>query len=125
MVILFGSVLFLLLLLFMKEAYRPLHALFTVILFFILFQFFFIESLYPLFILLFGVAAAVPYGKGLLWSAAYLLIGQLIVTLLIEHEYEAIGELVKLAVRVSLVSFWLMQLTPAFRQLEALIERLQ
>lgn len=125
MVLVLSSIIFLLLLLFIKKAYEPLHALFTVVFFFVLFQFFFRTQLVPLFTTFYTIAAAVPYGRSLLFSAAYLLLGHLVVTLLVEHEYEAIGELVRLAVRVTLVTFWLAQLTPAFRQLEALIERLQ
>lgn len=125
MVVLFSSVLFLLLLLLIKEAYKPLHALFTVILFFVLLQFVFRVQLLPLIHTLYNVAELIPYGKELLFSALLLLVGRLIMTLLNEHEYEAIAELVQLAVRLTLLSFWLVQLTPAFKALQRLLERLQ
>ncbi|MER2106641.1 MAG: pyruvate formate-lyase [Solibacillus sp.] len=125
MIVLFGSIIFLLLLLLMKEAYRPLHALLTVILFFILFQYVLREQLLPLFKTLFSITANVPYGRSLLFSAVLLIIGQLLVTLLVEQEYEAIAEVVRLAVRLTLITFWLMQLTPAFKELQTLLERLQ
>ncbi|MER1984904.1 MAG: pyruvate formate-lyase [Solibacillus sp.] len=125
MIVLFGSIIFLLLLLLMKEAYRPLHALLTVILFFILFQYVLREQLLPLFKTLFSITANVPYGRSLLFSAVLLIIGQLLVALLVEQEYEAIAEVVRLAVRLTLITFWLMQLTPAFKELQTLLERLQ
>lgn len=125
MVALIGSVIFLLLLLLMKEAYRPLHGLLTVIFFFVLAQFVFFEQLLPLFQLLFGIARSVPYGHGLLFSAALLIVGQLVATLLNEQEYEAMAEVVRLAVRLTLVTFWFMQLQPAFKELQSLLERLQ
>ncbi|MER2191188.1 MAG: pyruvate formate-lyase [Solibacillus sp.] len=125
MIVLFGSIIFLLLLLLMKEAYRPLHALLTVILFFILFQYVLREQLLPLFKTLFSITANVPYGRSLLFSAVLLIIGQLLVALLVEQEYEAIAEIVRLAVRLTLITFWLMQLTPAFKELQTLLERLQ
>lgn len=125
MIVLFGSIIFLLLLLLMKEVYRPLHALLTVIFFFILFQYVLREQLLPLFKTLFSIAGSVPYGRSLLFSAVLLLIGQLIVALLVEQEYEAIAEVVRLAVRLTLLTFWLMQLTPAFKELQTLLERLQ
>ena len=125
MIVLFGSIIFLLLLLLIKEVYHPLHALLTVILFFILFQYVFREQLLPLFQILFSITASVPYGRSLLFSAVLLLVGRLVTTLLVEQEYEAIAEIVQLAVRLTLVTFWLMQLTPAFKELQTLLERLQ
>lgn len=125
MIVLLGSIIFLVLLLLMKEAYKPLHALLSVIFFFILFQYVFREQIYPLFQTLFTMTASVPYGRSLLFSAVLLLVGRLIATLLEEQEYEAIAELVTLAVRLTLVTFWLMQLTPAFQELQTLLERLQ
>lgn len=125
MIVLFGSIIFLLLLLLMKEVYRPLHALLTVIFFFILFQYVLREQLMPLFKTLFSITGSVPYGRSLLFTAVLLLIGQLIVALLVEQEYEAIAEVVRLAVRLTLLTFWLMQLTPAFKELQTLLERLQ
>lgn len=125
MIVLFGSIIFLILLLLMKEVYPPLHALFTVILFFILFQYVFREQLLPLFQILFTMTVSVPYGRSILFSAVLLLMGRLVNVLLVEQEYEAIAEVVQLAVRLTLITFWLMQLTPAFKELQTLLERLQ
>lgn len=125
MIFLFFAVIFLVLLMLLKQSVGMLHPLLTVIFFFILFQSVVLQQLFPFLTSLQQLIVALPYGTELLYTALLLFVGQHFSILFEEHEYEAIAELIKTSVRITLLSFWLIQLTPVFRQLMSLFERLQ
>jgi hypothetical protein len=121
--ILFASIVFIVLLLFLNQVMDKLHPIFVIIFFFIMMQAIVFQLLIPLFQQLQVVFQKVPYSKNLLWTAFLLLIGEMICGLLEQLEYEAFAELVKFAVRLVLVSYWLMLLQPAFQTIANLLER--
>ncbi|MEK4229906.1 pyruvate formate-lyase [Solibacillus sp. FSL H8-0538] len=125
MIFLFFAVIFLLLLMLLKESVGKLHPLLMVIFFFILFQAVVLQQLIPFLTGLQQLITDLPYGTELIFTALLLLLGQHFSMLFEEQDYDAIAELVKTSVRITLLSFWLLQLTPVFRQLMSLFERLQ
>ncbi|AWE07937.1 pyruvate formate-lyase [Lysinibacillus sp. 2017] len=123
MTIAFASIIFLLLLLLLKQSMDKLHPIILVILFFILMQFVMMGQLIPLWQQLSNVFQAVPYSKSLLFTAFLFVIGEMICALLDQFEYEAIATVVKLSIRITVVSYWLKILQPAFQTLVNLLER--
>ena len=121
--ILFGSIIFIVLLILLNQVMDKLHPVFVIIFFFILMQAIVFQLLIPLFQQLQVVFHKVPYSKNLLWTAFLLLIGEMICGLLEQMEYEAFATLVKFAVRLVLVSYWLTLLLPAFQTIANLLER--
>jgi hypothetical protein len=102
-----------------------LHPLFMVIFFFILLQFLFFQQIMPFVTSVHLVLTQLPYSKGLVYSALLLVIGHLFAVLFEEQDYDAMAELIRLSVRLTLLSFWFVQLAPVFQQLMRLFERLQ
>ena len=121
--ILFGSIIFIVLLLLLNQIMDKIHPIIVIIFFFILMQAIVFQLLIPLFQQLQVVFHKVPYSKNLLWTAFILLIGEMICGLLEQMEYEAFATLVKFAVRLVLVSYWLTLLLPAFQTIANLLER--
>ncbi|WP_234417255.1 pyruvate formate-lyase [Lysinibacillus sp. 2017] len=107
----------------LKQSMDKLHPIILVILFFILMQFVMMGQLIPLWQQLSNVFQAVPYSKSLLFTAFLFVIGEMICALLDQFEYEAIATVVKLSIRITVVSYWLKILQPAFQTLVNLLER--
>ena len=125
MTIIFFAVIYLVLLLLIRESMYKLHALISIIFFFVLLQWIFFRQLLPFFKTLHTLIASLPYGNALLFTAGILLLSHHITEVFDEHEYEAIAGLLKVSVRLTLLVFWVAQLTPVFQQLATLLERLQ
>lgn len=125
MTIIFFAVIYLVLLLLIRESMYKLHALISIIFFFVLLQWIFFQQLLPFFKTLQTLIATLPYGNALLFTAGVLLLSHHITEVFDEQEYEAIAGLLKVSVRLTLLVFWVAQLTPVFQQLATLLERLQ
>ncbi|MEO4052430.1 hypothetical protein AAFN87_03155 [Solibacillus sp. CAU 1738] len=72
-----------------------------------------------------GLVQHVPYAVSLIYTAALFLLGELLYTLLVENEYEAIGELLLLVVRITLIMYWISELEPVIQSLSSLLKRVQ
>lgn len=125
MATLFSAVILLLLLLFLRQAIPTLHPLFVVIFFFVFFQFAFFQTLVPFLRHFIGLVQHVPYAVALIYSAALFLLGELLYTLLVENEYDAIAEVLQLVIRITLLMYWIVELEPAIQTLTSLIKKVQ
>ncbi|MEK4628269.1 MAG: pyruvate formate-lyase [Solibacillus sp.] len=123
MISLFASIIFVVLLVLIKQSMDKLHAIIVVIAFFIFVQFIILRQLIPLWQKLAQIFTQVPYSKGLLFTAFLLILSELICSLLDQLEYESFVTAVQLSIRIVLVSYWLTLLEPAFRTLVNLLER--
>jgi hypothetical protein len=123
MISLFASIIFVVLLLLIKQSMDKLHAIIAVIAFFIFVQFIILRQLIPLWQQLAQIFTQVPYSKGLLFTAFLLILCELICALLDQMEYESFVTAVQLSVRIVLVSYWLTLLEPAFRTLVNMLGR--
>lgn len=122
---LFSAVILLLLLLFLRQAIPSLHPLFVVIFFFVFFQFAFFQTLVPFLRHFIGLVQHVPYAIQLIYSAALFILSELLYTLLSENEYEAIGEVLQLVIRITLLMYWIVELEPVFQTLSTLLKKVQ
>ena len=124
MVTLFASVLFLLLLVFIQQLFEKLHSVIVIIFFFIFLQFIMRLQLFPLWQQLATLFQSVPYSKGLLYTALLFLCKDIFCALLEQMEYEAYAVLITLSVRLTVVVYWVNELTTPFQTLLRLLERL-
>ena len=124
MVTLFASVLFLLLLVFIQQLFDKLHSVIVIIFFFIFLQFIMRLQLFPLWQQLATLFQSVPYSKGLLYTALLFLCKDIFCALLEQMEYEAYAVLITLSVRLTVVVYWVNELTTPFQTLLRLLERL-
>ena len=125
MISLFASVIFLVLLLFMKQSMDKLHGILVVIAFFIFMQFVVRQQLVPLWQQLAHIFNIIPYSKGLLFTAFLFILNELLCELLEQLEYEAFASLVTLSIRITVIVYWIKELQPAFQSLSRLLERFQ
>ena len=125
MISLFASVIFLVLLLFMKQSMDKLHGILVVIAFFIFMQFVVRHQLVPLWQQLAHLFNSVPYSKSLLFTAFLFIMNELLCELLEQLEYEAFASLVTLSIRITVILYWIKELQPAFQSLARLLERFQ
>ncbi len=123
MTTIFAVVILLLLLQLMKQAMPSLHPLFTIIFTFIFLQFVFVQSIMPWARHFLAIIQHVPYARSLLYTALVFLISEFMFTLLADHEYEALGEVMRIAVRIALVTYWMTELEPAIQTLSNLLKR--
>lgn len=124
MTLLFASIVVLLLLLLLKQSLDKLHGLIVVIVFFILLQALVKSQLFPLWQQLATLFQRVPYSKGLLYTALLLILKDLFCQLLEQLEYDAYAGLATLAIRITIVTYWVNEFTTPFQSLLQLLERL-
>lgn len=125
MTILFSAVIYLVLLIFIRQTWDKLHPLISVIFAVVFIQWLFRQQWVPLMTRFVELTTALPYSRALLYTVSLLMLSGFITKLLEEHDYEALAEVVLLSVRILLITFWLQELTPAFQHLMNLFERLQ
>ncbi len=123
MTTIFAVVILLLLLQLIKQAIPSLHSLFTIIFTFIFLQFVFVQSIIPWARHFVTIIQHVPYALSLLYTAIVFLLSEFMFTLLVDHEYEALGEVMRIAVRIALVTYWMTELEPAIQALSNLLKR--
>nr|WP_106779829.1 hypothetical protein [Lysinibacillus timonensis] len=68
---------------------------------------------------------SVPYVAQLVYSALFYQIGSLLQSMFEEQEYEAIGELVMIAVRIVLLSYWITEFADVLSKFSSILEKLQ
>ncbi|MEK4700303.1 pyruvate formate-lyase [Solibacillus sp. FSL R7-0668] len=124
MMILFASIVFLVLLILLKQSFEQLHSIIVIIFFFVILQFIFRTQLYPLWQQLATLFQSVPYSKGLLYTALLFLSKDLFCALLKQMEYEAYVSLVTLSIRLTVIVYWVNELATPFQTFVQLLERL-
>lgn len=122
---LFSVVILLLLLLFIKQAIPTLHPLFAVIFTLIFLQVVAMQTIIPWARSFHAMVQSIPYAQSLLYTAVVLLLSEVILQLLTEHEYDTLGEIMHIAVRISLIVYWLAQLQPIIEALTNLLQKVQ
>ncbi|RKJ62099.1 hypothetical protein D7X33_26545, partial [Butyricicoccus sp. 1XD8-22] len=107
MIFVFYAVILILVLILIRDSFEKLHTLIAIIFFFILLHFLLSMLVIPFIEKLLSYVHSVPYISQLVYSALFYQIGSLIHSMFEEQEYEAIGELVMIAVRIVLLTYWI------------------
>lgn len=119
------AVILLLLLILLKETTHQLHSLIAIIFFFVLLHFLLSMLVIPFIEQLLSYVHSVPYVPQLVYSALFYQIGYFFYKLFEGEEYEAIGELVMIAVRVVLLFYWTSELAKVLSKFATILEKLQ
>ena len=119
------SVIILLLLLLIKEVFSPLHHLIYIIFYFLILSIVLSSFLIPFADKLLQLLPYIPFGKPLIYSAVLFMISEHISNLLEELDYESLGMLVSLAIRIVILTYWLNELGGVLKELEPFIKWLQ
>lgn len=119
------AVVLLLLLILLRETTHQLHSLIALIFFFVLLHFLLSMLVIPFIEQLLSYVHSVPYVPQLVYSALFYQIGHFFYKLFENEEYEAIGELVIIAVRVVLLFYWTSELAKVLSSLSSILEKLQ
>lgn len=119
------AVVLLLLLILLRETTHQLHSLIALIFFFILLHFLLSMLVIPFIEQLLSYVHSVPYVPQLVYSALFYQIGHFFYKLFENEEYEAIGELVIIAVRIVLLFYWTSELAKVLSSLSSILEKLQ
>lgn len=125
MIFLIYAVIILLLLILLREVSYKIHGLIAIIFFFILLQFLLSMLVLPFTEQLLSYAHLVPYVPQLIYSALFYQIGHLFYKLFEEEEYEAIGELVLISVRVILLIYWTSEMSEVLTTFSSILDKLQ
>ena len=119
------AVVLLLLLILLRETTHQLHSLIALIFFFVLLHFLLSMLVIPFIEQLLSYVHSVPYVPQLVYSALFYQIGSLIHSMFEEQEYEAIGELVMIAVRIVLLTYWIGEFADVLSKFSSILEKLQ
>lgn len=119
------AVILLLLLILLKETTHKLHSLIAIIFFFVLLHFLLSMLVLPFIDQLLSYVHSVPYVPQLVYSALFYQIGHFFYKLFEGEEYEAIGELIMIAVRVVLLFYWTSELAKVLSSFSTILEKLQ
>lgn len=125
MTFLFYAVILLLILLLIKESIPKLHALITLIFFFILLHFLLSMLVLPFIEQLLSYVHAVPYVSQLVYSALFYQLGLFFQMLFADEEYEPIGELVMMSIRIVLLMYWTAEFAKVLSNFSVILEKLQ
>jgi hypothetical protein len=125
MIFIFYAVILLLILLLIKDSFEKLHTLIAIIFFFILLHFLLSMLVIPFSEKLLSYVHSVPYVAQLVYSAMFYQIGALIHSIFEEQEYESIGELVMIAVRIVLLTYWVTEFATVLSKFSSILEKLQ
>lgn len=125
MTFLIFAVILLLLLIFIKESIPKLHSLITIIFFFILLHFLLSMHVIPFVAQLQSYVQSVPYVPQLVYSALFYQLGLLFQMLFADEEYEVIGELVMISIRIVLLSYWAAEFAKVLSNFSSILEKLQ
>lgn len=122
MEILMITVIVALLLLLVKMVAVPLHRLIYIMIFFIVLSFVLSKYMLPFANELLSVWPNVPYSRPLVFSAVLFAVSDLLKQLLDELEYEALGSMMQLAIRILLLMYWLKELSKLLNELTPILE---
>lgn len=125
MTFLLYAVVLLLLLILLRESSYKLHSLLTIIFFFVLLHFLIKLLVFPFTEQLLSYVGSVPYVPQLIYSALFYQIGHFIYKMFEEEEYEAIGELVLVSVRIVLLLYWTSELKDVLTSFSSILDKLQ
>ncbi len=125
MIFIFYAVILILILLLIKDSFNKIHTLIAIIFFFILLHFLLSMLVIPFLEKLLSYVHSVPYVAQLVYSALFYQIGSLLQSMFEEQEYEAIGELVMIAVRIVLLSYWITEFADVLSKFSSILEKLQ
>ncbi|KGR78403.1 hypothetical protein [Ureibacillus manganicus] len=125
MIFIFYAVILMLILILIKDSFQKLHTLIAIIFFFILLHFLLSMLVIPFLEKLLSYVHSVPYVAQLVYSALFYQLGSLIHTIFEEQEYESIGELVMIAVRIVLLTYWLTEFATVLSKFSSILEKLQ
>lgn len=114
-----------LLLLFIKEVIEPLHSLIYVMFFFVTLSLLLSSVVLPFANKLLDLLPNMPYSRPLVFSAVLYLIGEQMKQLFEELEYESLGTMLQLAIRLIILMYWLGQLDSILDELKPFIQWLQ
>ncbi|KGR91486.1 hypothetical protein CD30_05370 [Ureibacillus massiliensis 4400831 = CIP 108448 = CCUG 49529] len=125
MIFVFYAVILILVLILIRDSFEKLHTLIAIIFFFILLHFLLSMLVIPFIEKLLSYVHSVPYISQLVYSALFYQIGSLIHSMFEEQEYEAIGELVMIAVRIVLLTYWIGEFADVLSKFSSILEKLQ
>ena len=125
MIFIFYAVILLLVLILIKDAYSKLHTIIAIVFFFVLLHFLLSMLVIPFLEKLLSYVHSVPYVAQLVYSALFYQVGSLISTIFEELEYDSIGELVMIAVRIVLLTYWLTEFATVLSKFSSILEKLQ
>ncbi len=125
MIFIFYAVIILLILLLIKDSFSKLHTLIAIVVFFILLHFLLSMLVIPFLEKLLSYVHSVPYVAQLVYSALFYQIGLLLHSIFEEQEYDSIGELVMIAVRIVLLTYWIGEFANVLSKFSSILEKLQ
>lgn len=125
MTFIFYAIILLLLLMLIKESIHKLHALIAIIFFFVLLHFLLSMLVLPFIEQLLSYVHSVPYVPQLVYSALFYQLGVLFHMIFEEEEYEAIGELIMIAVRIVLLAYWTAEVAKVLSEFSSILQKLQ
>ncbi|MDM5334455.1 hypothetical protein QUF56_14555 [Ureibacillus composti] len=121
----FYAVILLLVLMLIKESINKLHGLIAIIFFFILLHFLLSMMIIPFIEQLLSYVHSVPYVPQLVYSALFYQLGSLFHKIFEEEEYEAIGEMVMIAIRIVLLAYWTAEVAKVLSNFSSILQKLQ
>jgi hypothetical protein len=125
MIFIFYAVILILILILIKDSFQKLHTIIAIVFFFLLLHFLLSMLVIPFLEKLLSFVHSVPYVAQLVYSALFYQIGSLIHSMFEEQEYESIGELVMIAVRIVLLTYWIGEFATVLSKFSSILEKLQ